>query len=186
MSDSNPRRMMPRVGFRNLKTALSTTLCAALYLIIGRNPAFACIGAVFGMGTDMPNSRLHGGNRFFGTIIGGLLGMGLFRLYLLIQPDGAATWKLLPLLAVGMIVLVVISDLFWPGAVQPGGVVLSILLYKSPPDTYISYALNRMVDTGIGVAMSLLVNYLLPRERLEAWAARLRGQDEESLLSRDR
>ena len=32
-----------------------------------------------------------------------------------------------------------------------------------------SYALNRMVDTGAGVSMSLLINYLLPRERLVDW-----------------
>ncbi len=34
-----------------------------------------------------------------------------------------------------------------------------------------SYALNRMLDTGVGVAMSLLLNWALPRERLERWLA---------------
>ncbi len=174
MPDKPARPFMPRVGLRNLKTALSATLSALIYLMIGRNPTFACIGAVFGMGADMPNSRLHGGNRFFGTIIGGLLGMGLFRIYLCLHPDGRPSWLLLPLLAVGVIILIAVSALVWPGAVQPGGVVLSILLYNSPADTYISYALNRMFDTGAGVAMSLLINYLLPRERLEGWITLLR------------
>ena len=65
------------VGQRNVKTALSASLCALIYYFLGRNPAFACIGAIFGMGADMEHSRLHGGNRLFGTIIGGLLGIAL-------------------------------------------------------------------------------------------------------------
>ena len=51
------------------------------------------------------------------------------------------------------------------------GVVL--LLFSIGPDDYISYSLNRMLDTGVGVAMSLLINGLLPRERLDAWQEKL-------------
>ena len=69
-----------------------------------------------------------------------------------------------------MIVLIIVSVLFhWPGAVQPGGVVLCILLFNTPVETYISYSLNRIIDTGIGVLFALLVNYLLPRERVVRW-----------------
>ena len=62
------------IGMRNLKTAIAATLCAILYLPFGRNPTFACIGAIFGLGKDMGNSWLNGGNRLFGTILGGVLG----------------------------------------------------------------------------------------------------------------
>ena len=65
------------IGMRNIKTATAATLCALLYLLIDRNPTFACIGAIFGTGNDMANSWLNGGNRLFGTIFGGLLGMGI-------------------------------------------------------------------------------------------------------------
>ena len=54
-------------------------------------------------------------------------------------------------------------------------VVLCIILFNTPTDTYVSYALNRMVDTGVGVIFSMLINYLLPRERLEPWLEKLRG-----------
>ena len=87
--DNKPKRSKLHIGMRNIKTALAATLCALLYLPFGRNPTFACIGAIFGTGSDMENSKLHGGNRFFGTIIGGFIGMGLFGLYTLIYPDGA-------------------------------------------------------------------------------------------------
>ena len=158
------------IGMRNVKTALAATLCALLYFPFDRNPTFACIGAIFGLGNDMSGSKLNGGNRLFGTIIGGLLGMLLFRVYIIFYPDGDSHALILLLLFIGVILLVLASLLVnWPGAIQPGGVVLCIILFNTPVDTYISYSLNRMLDTGIGVIVALLINYLLPRERLIRW-----------------
>ena len=162
------------VGQRNIKTALAATLCALLYFLVGRNPTFACIGAIFGMGSDMSNSRLNGGNRFFGTIIGGFVGMLLFRIYIIFYPDGTKAWPMLLFLFAGVVALILMSQTFhWPGAVQPGGVVLCIILFNTPVDTYISYSLDRMLDTGIGVAIALLINWLLPRERVVQWLDKL-------------
>ena len=168
-----PARPLPHIGLRNLKTALSASLCALIYFFLNRNPAFACIGAIFGMGADMDHSKLHGGNRLFGTVIGGFLGIGLYRIYLVFYPDGGRHLLLVPLLFGGIVVLILLAQIFWVGAVQPGGVVLCLLLFSIGPDDYISYSLNRMLDTGVGVAMSLLINGLLPRERLVDWLGRL-------------
>lgn len=151
---------------RNVKTALTATLCALLYLPFHRNPTFACIGAVFGMGYDMNNSKLHGGNRLFGTAFGGFIAMALFRFYIIFYPDGRTTPLMLLLLFIGIVVLILVSQNLWPGAVQPGSVVLCIIFFNTPVETYISYSLNRIFDTGIGVIIALIVNYLLPRERL--------------------
>ena len=166
----NPQNPIFHIGMRNIKTAIAATLCALLYFPFERNPTFACIGAIFGMGSDMGNSKLNGGNRFFGTIIGGFVGMALFRLYIIFVPDGSYSALLLLFLFVGVIMLIVASQVFhWVGAIQPGGVVLCIILFNTPVETYISYCVNRMIDTGIGVAVALLINFLLPRERLERW-----------------
>lgn len=169
-----------KVGLRNFKTALSAALCALIYFFIDRNPTFACIGAVFGMGANMEHSRLHGGNRLFGTVIGGFLGMLLFRIYLIFYPDGGSRFLIVPLLFLGVIVLILLSQVFWVGAVQPGAVVLCIVLFNTPVETYVSYSLNRMADTAIGVAMSLLINYLLPRERLVRWLTKLHLRPDEA------
>ncbi len=158
------------VGMRNIKTAFAATLTAVIYMFFDRNPTFACIGAIFGMGSDMVNSRLNGGNRFFGTIIGGFIGMGLFRIYIIFYPEGGIHPPLLIFLFIGVLLLVTLSLFFkWPGAIQPGGVLVCIILYNTPVDTFVSYSLNRMLDTGIGVLIALLVNYLLPRERTDRW-----------------
>ena len=163
----------PHVGFRNLKSALSAALVALVYYFIDRNPTFACIGAVYGMGNDLPHSWQQGGNRLIGTVIGGFLGMGLFWLYLVIDPPGDQRILLVPLTFIGVVILICLAQMFhWPTAVQPGSVVLCIILFNTPVDTYVSYALNRMVDTGVGVVVSMLINYLLPRERLDRWMGR--------------
>ena len=155
------------IGMRNIKTALSATLCALLYFPFDSNPTFACIGAIFGTGNDVGHSWLTGGNRLFGTIIGGFLGMFLFRGYIIFHPEGGYHSTLLAFLFVGVILLILISQFCkWPGAIQPGGVVLCIILFNTPVDTYISYSLNRMFDTGVGVIISLLINLIFPRQRV--------------------
>ncbi len=154
------------IGMRNIKTAFAASFCALIYFFIHRNPTFACIGAVFGMGSDMGQSKLSGGNRLFGTIIGGLIGMGLFRIYIIFHPEGGFRPLMLLLLFVGVVILILISTLVkWPGAIQPGGVMLCIILFNTPVETYVTYSLNRILDTAIGVIIALIINALLPQER---------------------
>ena len=170
------------VGQQNIKTAFSAALVAFLYLLIHRNPTFACIGAIFGTGSSMSNSRLNGGNRFFGTIIGGVLGMVLFRIYIIFYPDGKTRLLMVLFVVVGVVALILVSQIcHWVGAIQPGGVVLCIILFNTPVDTYISYSLNRIFDTGVGVAVALLISWLLPRERMHRLmeALHLRRKTEE-------
>lgn len=157
------------VGMRNIKTALAATLCALLYAFFDRNPTFACIGAIFGVGSDFKNSKLNGGNRLFGTIVGGLLGMVLFYIYIQFYPEPTSNFRfmLFELLFAGIIILVVLCQkLFIPGAIQPGGVVLCIILFNTPVESYISYPLNRIFDTAIGVLIGIIVNILISRERI--------------------
>lgn len=157
-----PSHHLPRIGMRNIKTAVAASACALIYYFWGRNPAFACIGAIFGMGSHLEDSWLYGGNRLFGTAIGGLLGIALFRIYLIFCPEGEYTLLLVPLVFVGTVLLIFLCQIFWVGGVQPGGVILCIILFSTPVDTYVSYALNRTFDTGIGVIVALIVNSMLP------------------------
>lgn len=149
-------KRLPKIGMRSIKTAISATLCAALYVLIGRNATFACIGAVFGMESDTSDKPWRtGGNRLIGTIIGGCLGMGLFYI------NQRLTGKLaeILLLMVGIILLIYISQLLGcAGAIQGGAVVFYIVMLNTPGDQYIAYALNRMLDTAVGVGMSVLIN----------------------------
>ena len=126
------------------------------------------------MGSDLENSKLNGGNRFFGTIIGGLIGIVLFRFYLIFYPEGGHHLLLVPLTFVGTMLLIVLCQMFWVGGVQPGGVVLCIVLFNTPVDTYVSYALNRMFDTGVGVLIALVINILCTEKVGSRWKMRMR------------
>jgi len=157
------------VGMRNIKTAIAATLCALLYAFFERNPTFACIGAIFGMGSDFKDSKRSGGNRLFGTIIGGLIGMGLFFVYIQYYPEPTSNFRfmLFELLFIGILLMVLVCQLLViPGAIQPAGVVLCIILFNTPVDAYISYPLNRIFDTAIGVIIGIAVNMLISRERV--------------------
>lgn len=166
---------IPGVGMRNVKTALAAAFCAFIYYFFDRSPAFACIGAIFGMGSDMEDSRKNGGNRLFGTLIGGLLGMVLFRLYLFMEPTGKYTLWLVPLTFIGTVILIVLCQMVWVGGVQPGGVVLCILLFNTPVESYVSYALYRILDTTIGVLVAWAVSYIFPRGWMEMWKERIKA-----------
>lgn len=156
---------LPKIGMRSIKTALSATLCAVLYVLIDRNATFACIGAVFGMEADTSETPWRtGGNRLIGTIIGGLLGMGLFYIHLRIPGKPMS----IVLLMAGIVLLIYISQMLGcAGAIQGGAVVFYIVMLNTPSDQYIAYALNRMLDTAVGVGMSIAINvlHLKMRER---------------------
>lgn len=158
------------IGMRNIKTALAATTCALLYAFFDRNPTFACIGAIFGMGSDFKDSKRSGGNRLFGTIVGGLIGMILFYIYIQFYPEPTSNFRfmLFELLFFGILIMVLVCQfLVIPGAIQPAGVVLCIILFNTPVDAYISYPLNRIFDTAIGVIVGIVVNLLISRERVE-------------------
>lgn len=170
---NHPHHHPIHIGMRTIKTSLAVALCAFVYYFFDRSPAFACIGAIFGLGYDMADSKLNGGNRLFGTIIGGVIGMAMYRINLIFYPDGRHSLLLVPLAAIGTVLLILLCQKFWVGGVQPGGVVLCILLFNTPVETYVSYAVNRIFDTGVGVIVALLINQHFPRERVEQWLARL-------------
>lgn len=164
------KRFRLRVGMRNVKTAIAASLCALLYAFFDRNPTFACIGAIFGMGSDFNDSKRSGGNRLLGTIVGGIIGMILFYIYIQVYPEptGNMRFFLFSLLFWGIIVLVLVCQYFViPGAIQPAGVVLCIILFNTPVEEYISYPIDRILDTAIGVLIGIAVNVIISRERIE-------------------
>ena len=64
-------------------------------------------------------------------------------------------------------------------------VVLCIVLFSTPIESYMSYALNRIFDTAIGVIAALLVNYFLPRPRVVSLWEGFKGLFTDKLALRD-
>ena len=82
--------------------------------------------------------------KLFGTLIGGLLSIGVFWVYLLFYPQGGHTVFLAVLLGAATVILILLCQYFWPG-----GVVLCIVLFSTPIESYVSYALNRILDLSL-------------------------------------
>lgn len=178
----------PKIGLRNLKTAIAATLCAFIYAFIDRNPTFACIAAVFAMNTDLQSSWETGGNRLWGTIIGGFVGMlffYVFKQFPLLFPESELMSELI-FMFIGIIVMILISQIFHVnGSIPSGSVVFYIVMLNTPENQYISYALNRMLDTGIGVIISILVNIALPRELFEGFSSKPQNEREQTETQED-
>ena len=174
---------LPKIGMRNIKVSVTTALCALMYFLFDRSPAFACIGVIFGFGRDWEDSYKNGGNRLFGTIIGGLIGMAMFRLYLCFYPDGGHTWLLALFILVGTMLLIWVCNIFWVGGVQPGGVVLCIVMFNTPVATYVAYSMNRIFDTAIGVLLAWAVSWLIPRDCKKVWHERVAAWKEKKTQS---
>lgn len=92
---------MPKIGKRNIKTAISVFLCVVLYLLITLvayifyksldksiklatqiyTPFFACIGAAYSVQNDRKKSRSLAKLRVIASIIGGLVGVFIITIY---------------------------------------------------------------------------------------------------------
>ena len=152
---------LPGVGMRNVKTALAATLCAWYIYFLDRSSGFCCIGAIFGMGSDYGTSKLHGATGFSARWWAASSAWAVCHL------RRHLPGRQQPLVPDP-------PDLCGRGGADPGlpadlgrrrpagGVVLCIILFNTPIDSYVSYALNRILDTGIGVLVALFVNGMLP------------------------
>lgn len=146
----------PKIGMRVIKTCISCLIVALFYkyLLNGRNPCFACIGAVYGLGFQFTDGFKNGFNRFVGTLIGGLLVIPFYWLYVHTPfgiPD--AVYLILGLLCVMYLHLVVGAG----SAIQPGTVVYFVVMFTQPATGYVGYTIARIIDTGVGAIVSLII-----------------------------
>ncbi|MDY5096592.1 MAG: FUSC family protein [Oscillospiraceae bacterium] len=154
---------LPHVGLRIVKTLVSCLAVALVYqyLLGGRNPCFACIGAVYGMGNQFQEGFRNGFNRFVGTLLGGLMVIPFYWLYYY-QPLGIPQSVYL---IVGLFCVIYINLVFGANnAIQPGTVVYFVVMFTQPTANYVSYTLARIIDTGVGVVFSLVISMLHPSE----------------------
>ena len=98
-------------------------------------------------------------NRLIGTFVGGILVIPFYMLYQK-QPFGipAFLWLAAGLCLVLWCNLALQAD----SAIQPGIVVYFVVLYTVGEERVVFYTLARILDTGIGVLISLLCYLLLP------------------------
>lgn len=151
----------PRLTARIWRTPLAVMITALIYnyLFPGRNPCFALIGAAYGVGSQFEEGFHNGINRFIGTFVGGFLVIPFYWLYFH-QPFGIPNWIWL---VIGLCLVLWCSlAMGADSAIQPGMVVYFVVIFMVGEENVASYAIARVIDTGIGVFLSLLLTMILP------------------------
>ena len=158
---NKPSIRLPRVGMRIGKTLISCLAVSLVYqfLLDGRNPCFACIGAVYGLGNGFKEGFRNGFNRFVGTVIGGLMVIPFYQLYTTCPfglPSGV--YLIIGLFLVMYINLAIGAN----NAIQPATVVYFVVMFTQPATGFVWYTIDRIIDTGIGVLFSLVLSIIYP------------------------
>lgn len=151
----------PRIRARMWRTALAVLITAVVYeyLLSERNPCFALIGAVYAVGSQFEEGFHNGINRVIGTLVDGLLVIPFYELYTS-QPFGIPDW----IWIVSGLCLVIWCNfaLGADSAIQPGSVIYFVVIYTVGTERVIPYTIARILDTGCGVLITLLLYVLWP------------------------
>ena len=145
----------PKIGLRNIKTAVSVFICILIFQILGRDvPFYACIAAVICMGPSVDSSVITGKNRFTGTIVGGFCGIiTMFPIQFL------PTWFDPIYIGLGVLILIYLCNIAKiNGSISIACVVYLSILTNIRTTSTIMYAINRIIDTTIGIVISIFVN----------------------------
>ncbi|EGT4725618.1 FUSC family protein [Clostridioides difficile] len=149
-----------KVGLRTIKTVLSAFLCFLIDSLRASSvPFYAVIASILCIQPDMENSLSVAKNRELSTIIGGILGM-LFllmeRIFLPIQPEilRELTLSILLIPIINLSVLLKQKK----GTFLTCVVFLCVTVIHEKDISPIWFAWNRIVDTSLGIGISLAVN----------------------------
>ena len=167
-------RMIPHPGLRNIKTALAATFCIVAYLLIGRVEGLplACIAIVICVQDSVDKSWRMGRDRAVGTLLGGIFASLAGLIYEMEHHLAIAA----AVAFVGIVLFIFICNLLKiEGSITIGLATYIIILFGPSPAEMgpLLLAVNRTLDTMVGILVGCTVNVLLFRPRPE----RHRGAD---------
>lgn len=154
----------PKIGGRIVKSALAVAVCMVISALRpGGIPFYAAIAAVLCMQPTLQDAFKTGFNRVIGTLVGGALGiLALAALRGCLGADTANLWVQAAVAALGtLLVLYILSAMGKATACYIGCVVfLCITVSHGGEASPYWFAVNRMLDTIIGIGVSMLINLL--------------------------
>lgn len=159
---------MPKIGLRMVKTAIAVFLCFMIYLVRSTGiPFYSAIAAVLCMQPELDDSKAKGKSRIISTLIGGLSGMILLFLF---QTYLTPEQELLRYTIISLMMIPLIYVTIW--IKQPASSYLTCVVFMSVCISHagdanpILFAINRMIDTLIGIIVAVGVNgFHLPHHK---------------------
>lgn len=167
--------ILPKIGMRNIKTAVATMICYVVFIPVrGMGPVnaessldlvgpfYACIAAIICMQSSVEDSLRQGISRIISTVVGGFVGL------LALSISIAARSELLFLFLLGLCVVFVIwfcNFIGRPTSCSTGCIVCcAVMLSHSGGERYF-YTFARVGETIVGILVAVAVNHLLPDRR---------------------
>lgn len=151
---------MKKIGMRNLKTSMAVFLCIIIIKLFNMDsPFYACIAAVICMQSSVFDSFTAGKNRMIGTFIGALMGL----IFATIKEGNPF------LVALGIIIVIYTCHLLGKNkSITIACIVFIAIMVNLTDKTPLIYSTSRLLETFIGIIVSVLVNYFLfPPKYLE-------------------
>ncbi|OFI06298.1 hypothetical protein CLOACE_10710 [Clostridium acetireducens DSM 10703] len=144
---------MKKIGLRNIKTAFAVSLCIVLFDLCHRQyPFYACIASISCMKQSVSSTHSAGRYRIIGTCIGATVGLIFYMFF----KESALSC------GIGIVLVIYFCNLFK----QNNSVVISCIVFiaimtnlKGMPSE--QYAINRIIDTFIGIVIAVLVDKFL-------------------------
>lgn len=163
MSCSNKKetKLFGFIGLRVLKTALAVYICFLLSMPRGNSPFYSSVAAIISMKNDSQETINTGVNRIIGTLIGGAFGLATILIinYLDIKIFGHIHYLLLSLLLIPLIYLNI--KLHSPSSTTISCIVfISIAVSHIKNSSPFMFAINRVIETSIGVLIAVVLNNL--------------------------
>lgn len=148
-----------KVGMRTIKTVIAVIFTIAISEILNlRSPLLASIAAIMTIEYSISESFETGKFRMYGTILGGTIAL----IITFIAPENFL------LIGLGLILIINICNAFqWERAVRISMVVFLAIVLNYKDGDGVSYALNRTLDTLIGITIGTATNYFIRPPKIE-------------------
>lgn len=158
---------MQKIGYRNIKTAISVFICIIIYSIFNSdNFTYACISTILCVGNTLKDTLISGKHRIIGTLIGG--GFSII-IILIIQKYIHISYKNPILIAIGVSSVIYLCNVFKSQeACGLGCVTFLIVMLTYSNQNAIKYITLRMLDTIVGILVASIVNVTIkPYKKIE-------------------
>ncbi|MBB6715765.1 FUSC family protein [Clostridium gasigenes] len=148
---------LPRIGLRNIKTAISVCICLILF---SKDPFFAAIASIMCMQDTVEHSLKIATNRVVGTLLGGLLGLIFLYLTRWLHAETFTPY----ITSIGVVIAIYLCNLLKrPAASAMSSLVLIAIMIAPATSNPFIYASKRTIETIFGITVSILVNkYIKP------------------------
>ena len=152
------------VGMRIIKTALAVFICGLIGWLRGEMTFFSMIAAVICIQKSTEATIKNSFNRVVGTAVGGAFGVAL--LFVETQVHLQEVFLPLYILVCSLLIIpIIVTTLIMHKPTVTGFsciVFLSVAIYHVGDASPYTYAMNRLLDTVIGIIVALAVNLIMP------------------------